>query len=1024
MRRKFFILFYFLGIGIGCAKAQNGGSDLFLADSNNYDVKQYNSENGLPQNSATGLLLDKNDFLWITTQNGLVRFDGRRFRIYDKFNTPAIRSNRFSVIAESSQGEVLLGSSFDPSEIYKVSPDYTVVTDTTRTRISHKFLHINSKGFFDGTPLFKYYASVGKTIDSQFLNGLFASETFVILNDSEVVVRDSLNKWYYLNNVSAEVHKLPVNFKGGDTHVFVLERVFCIFSESGEWLFFKHGRETTLQVDKTLSDLQKKASFMHGLSPIIGHGGDKVIIKYQNNIYELTLRQDVLSAELIFQDLEILDKIIATSFLYDKKNQRLFIATVTSGFIIVTKRLFKALTFNSSDPLDNAFKAFLLLPNKKILTQNGILDKSNRNDHHLFPADVRPDGNCFYRMKDKTIWISKDKRLHIYDSSFSTELAVDSLLLDSYIGCIIQDSRQTIWISTLASLLKVEGGKLQYVFKRHPPFVTHNIESIAEISPTEFWIASRDGIYVYDVAKNSVGEKPILPHVYARNIYRGKDNIIWVGTYGNGFYKYQMGKFIALPVDPHNYLSTAHAFLEDGLGFFWITTNHGLFRIRKKDLDDFTTGREDSLYYYYIDKSSGFITNEFNGGCNPASQMDDDGNFYFPSLDGIVYFNPGNLHPEMPDSEIFVDDFFVDSLRLDHRMTHTIKPDFHQIIVDISTPFYGLEENEKLEYTLNPAGEKWYPVNRDGRIAINRLPHGKYKLSIRKHNGSAGSRFSYTTIAFEVQPHWYNTWLFYALLALTAASLLFLLFRLRITLLRQQNVRLQIKVDERTSELEQNAIIKERLLSVIMHDMRSPLFSQALLIDHLHANFHKLGDPELNELFFLLKDSSNRICQFSTDFLLWYDSQKKGFSIKSETLKLIDFIKEATVLYKDIALRKGLYFNWNIPSGLTLISDRNMLAIVIRNLVDNAVKYTASGSISISAFQENGQIQIQVKDTGQGMTASRILEIQSINEKDMNRGGQAFGYRFIMELVRKLDGKVDIDSAPARGTTVVVSFKA
>jgi len=1023
MRRKFFILFYFLGIGIGCAKAQNGGSDLFLADSNNYDVKQYNSENGLPQNSATGLLLDKNDFLWITTQNGLVRFDGRRFRIYDKFNTPAIRSNRFSVIAESSQGEVLLGSSFDPSEIYKVSPDYTVVTDTTRTRISHKFLHINSKGFFDGTPLFKYYASVGKTIDSQFLNGLFASETFVILNDSEVVVRDSLNKWYYLNNVSAEVHKLPVNFKGGDTHVFVLERVFCIFSESGEWLFFKHGRETTLQVDKTLSDLQKKASFMHGLSPIIGHGGDKVIIKYQNNIYELTLRQDVLSAELIFQDLEILDKIIATSFLYDKKNQRLFIATVTSGFIIVTKRLFKALTFNSSDPLDNAFKAFLLLPNKKILTQNGILDKSNRNDHHLFPADVRPDGNCFYRMKDKTIWISKDKRLHIYDSSFSTELAVDSLLLDSYIGCIIQDSRQTIWISTLASLLKVEGGKLQYVFKRHPPFVTHNIESIAEISPTEFWIASRDGIYAYDVAKNSVGEKPILPHVYARTIYRAKDNSIWVGTYGNGFYKYHMGKFIALPMDRQNYLSTAHAFLEDDLGFFWITTNHGLFRIRKKDLDEFTAGREDSLYYYYIDKSSGFITNEFNGGCNPASQTDDAGNFYFPSLAGIVYFNPGSLHPDMPDSEIFVDDLFVDSLRLDHRLTHTIKPDFHQIIVDITTPFYGLEENLKMEYTLDPGG-KWYAVNRDGRITINRLPHGKYKLTIRKHNGSARYRFTNMAISFEVQPHWYNTWLFYALLALTAGSLLFLLFRLRIRILRMQNLRLQIKVDERTSELEQSTIIKERLLSVIMHDMRSPLFSQALLIDQLHSNFHKLSEAELNKLFFLLKDSNNRLCQFSTDFLIWYDTQKEGFSIRREDIELHDFIKETTILYKDIALRKGLYFDWDIPARLTLLSDRNMLATVIRNLVDNAVKYTTSGSIGISALQKNGHVQIQVKDTGRGMTALKIRQIRAINEKDTNRTGQTFGYRFIIELVRKLNGEVDIESAPEGGTTVVVSFRS
>ena len=1024
MRRKFLFLFCLFGIGVVWAEAQNGGSVLSPADRNNYDIKQYNSENGLPQNSATGLLLDKNNFLWITTQNGLVRFDGRRFRIYDKSNTPAIRSNRFSVIAESSQNEVLLGSSFDPSEIYKVGPDYKVVVDTARTRIPHKFLHINSTGIFDCTPLFNHYTRARDGIDTVFLDSLCASETYLILNDNEMVVRDSRNVWYYLNNVSAEVNKLPVSIKDEGAHIFVLNGIFCVFSEKGEWLCFQHGKEKNLSVDKAVSELLKGAFSRPGQKLMIGRpGGDHVIIRHQNDIYELSLHNDVLRAELIFQDLKILDELIATSFLFDKKNQRLFIATVTTGFFIVTKRLFKAVTFNSPDRLDNAFKAFLLLPNKNILTQNGILDKSNENDHLLFKKDLRPDGNCIYKARDRSIWVSKDKQLHIYDSNFSKELAVDSLQLDSYISCIIEDTRHTIWISTLTSLLKIEGGKLQYVFKHYTPFVNHNIESIAEVSPMEFWIATRDGIYIYDIVKNRVGEEPVLPHVYARNFYRARDNSIWVATYGNGYYKYHMGKFIAFPVDQQNYLSTAHTFLEDDFGFFWINTNHGLFRTRKKDLDDFAVGRNNSLYYYHIDKTSGFNTNEFNGGCNPASQMDDEGNFYFPSLNGIVYFNPGRVFPEMPDRGIFVDDLFVDSLPLDYRMTHVIKPDFHRLIVDITTPFFGLEENLKLEYTLDSNGGKWYPVNRDGRITINRLPHGRYKLLVRKENGSAENRFTHMAIAFEVQHHWYNTWIFFSLVALAAGSLLFLLYRLRTRILLRQNLRLQMKVDERTSELEQSTIIKERLLSVIMHDMRSPMFSQALLIDHLHKNFHRFSEQELDELFFLLKDSSNRLCQFSTDFLIWYDSQKQGFSVKREDIDLVDFIKETTVIYESIALRKGLDFYRDVASGLVLISDRNILAIVIRNLVDNAVKYTGSGSVGISAYQEDGQIQIQVKDTGQGMTALKIEEITSFNEKDTNTTGPTFGYRFIMELAQKLNGEVDIESAPARGTTVVVSFK-
>jgi len=1024
MKTKFLFLFCFFGIGVEWAEAQIGGRDLSPADRNNYDIKQYSSENGLPQNSATGLLLDKNNFLWITTQNGLVRFDGRRFRIYDKANTPAIRSNRFSVIAESSQREVLLGSSFDPLEIYKVGPDYKVVVDTPRTRIPHKFIHINSKGIFDCTSLFKHYAKARNGIDTVFLDSLCSSETYLILNDNEIVVRDSRSDWYYLNNVSAEVNKLPAGIKDEGAHIFVLQGIFCVFTESGEWRFFEHGREITLQVDKRVSALLKTAFSRSGQKLMIGRpGGDHVIIRHQNDIYELSLHDGVLRAELIFKDLKILDQLIPTSFLFDRKNQRLFIATVTTGFFIVTKRLFKAVTFNSPDRLDNAFKAFLLLPNKNILTQNGILNKSNENDHRLFEKELRPDGNCIYKARDRSIWVSRDRQLHIYDSNFSRELIVDSLQLDAYISCIIEDARNTIWISTLTSLLKIERGKLQYVVRNHPPFVNHNIESITEVSPTVFWIATRNGIYVYDMTKNSIDENPVLPHVYARNFYRAKDNSLWVATYGNGYYKYHMGKFIAFPVDQQNYLSTAHTFLEDDFGFFWINTNHGLFRTRKKDLDDFAAGRTKSLYYYHIDKSSGFNTNEFNGGCNPASQTDEEGNFYFPSLDGIVYFNPGRVNPEMPDREIFVDDLFVDSMKLDYRQIHTIKSDFHRLIVDITTPFFGLEENLKLEYTLDSNGGKWYPVNRDGRITINRLPHGKYALLVRKHNGNAENRFTHMAIDFEVQPHWYNTWIFFSLLALAAGSLLFFLYRLRTQILLRQNLRLQMKVDERTSELEQSTRIKERLLSVIMHDMRSPMFSQALLIDHLHKNFHRFSEQELDDLFFLLKDSSNRLCQFSTDFLIWYDSQRQGFSIEREDIELVDFIKETTVIYESIAIRKGLYFNRDIQSGLVLMSDRHMLAIVIRNLVDNAVKYTSSGSIGISAIREDGHIQIEVKDTGQGMTASKIEELRSFDDKDTNKPGPTFGYRFIMELARKLNGEVDINSAPARGTTVVVSFK-
>src|SRR5262249_32624823 len=150
------------------------------------------------------------------------------------------------------------------------------------------------------------------------------------------------------------------------------------------------------------------------LKPIVGPGGDQLIIRHQNDIYEISLHDNILTTDLIFHDLRILDDILATSFLFDKKHRRLFIATLTSGFLIVTQKPFRALAFTSANRVDNTIRAFLLLPGKKILTPSGILDKRNSNDHRLFTPAFKPDGNCFFKARNRSIWASKEKRLHIY----------------------------------------------------------------------------------------------------------------------------------------------------------------------------------------------------------------------------------------------------------------------------------------------------------------------------------------------------------------------------------------------------------------------------------------------------------------------------------------------------------------------------------------------------------------------------------------------------------------------------------
>jgi signal transduction histidine kinase len=291
-------------------------------------------------------------------------------------------------------------------------------------------------------------------------------------------------------------------------------------------------------------------------------------------------------------------------------------------------------------------------------------------------------------------------------------------------------------------------------------------------------------------------------------------------------------------------------------------------------------------------------------------------------------------------------------------------------------------------------------------------------------NGWGPDNVSYASVSFEVLPHWYNTKAFMALLIVLLVGFIFVLLSLRTQFLRRQNFRLQLKVEDRTHELEQSTLLKERLISVIMHDLRSPLFSQSLLINHLDERYDTLDKAEVREILGYLKESSNKMCQFSSDFLVWYNSQKGGFVIKNELIVLDEFVRETVALYKDMARRKGISIEYDIPPGLTFFSDSNILSIILRNLVDNAVKYTQQGTVSIVAERVDGLTRIRVDDTGPGMPAVKIREILSYTEEDTYKATTTFGYRFITELLRKLGGTLSIEARPGSGTMVVINFRA
>jgi signal transduction histidine kinase len=986
-------------------------------------VAQYSSDNGLPQNTVNDLLMDNNHFLWIATHKGLVRWDGQRFKVYNTSNTPAIKSNRFPLISETIRGKIYFPTDFDDSSIYRVTDDYRIALDSGYTRIKRKLITYHSNGIFDYDRL---VAAVRKRAHApnelSLLDRLFKPEAFWIFDEQEAVLAEGRN-YYYVNGKEGVVGRiedrcLPKSRPKG----FAIGHVFCIAHNDGTVHCYEENHRIGIRSGAGINLLLKGFSGLNSCKFSIFSKGGQTLLRKGNDFYRLVIQEATLRAIRIFANLTCMQNQPVTAMVYDSLSDMLLLGTSNAGLWVIRRRIFQTLIFPSNDRNDNELMAFQVLSHGRILTGNGILDSRSAKNSRLFDIPRRMDGICIFRDNKGFIWCSKHRRIWRYEPDLSRGTLKDTGQLESYMTGMAVDSGNLLWLATSSSLFRIEDGKIRPVVVKYGAFKDHPIESIASISAQQLWLATRNGLYEYDKLNGKINPRPILPDTYVRCIFHARDGSIWIGSYGRGFFKYVGGVFYRMPLDADRYLEEAHAFLEDKKGYLWISTNHGLFRAREDDLDRVITDKESRPFLYYCDKSYGFATNEFNGGCNPAAAFDSSGNFYFPSMAGMVYFLPDSCPIELPDRPIFVDEFNVDSVELDPHKFSKIESGFRRILVQVSTPFYGASENVQLEFGLGSG--RWYPVSRDGTILLNQLPSGEYHLQIRKLNGWGMANFTTLDIPFEVTPYWYNApWIWIA----AWVGVLTLVVKLRTRILKRQNLKLQIKVDERTHELEESAIAKEQLLSVIMHDLRSPLQAQNFIIQNLYKDFRKLNPDDTQRLLLELAESGKNIQQFSADFLVWYDSQKHDFAVKKTFLKVQPLLETITTIFQQISIHLGIRLTYAVEPGLQVFTDEHLLAIVVRNIVDNAIKHTESGTIGISAFKADRKVHIRVEDTGRGMhpdMVRQLMEPAKVFGRAGTKSGQNYGYRFIREFTGWLDASLEIESRLGTGTVVTLILPA
>lgn len=975
------------------------------SNTQSFRVQYFTNDNGLPQNSIKGLAFDEHGNLWIGTEGGIACYNGQEIK--KNFEIQTFKRIAYVRATKDRKLFILDGA----GNIY---------------RINGKSLSLSKIDNESNDPHAYFWHISSENSKLEVLNKVYrADKHFQYILISAIGEIYQLGDNYDLNFVEKQSKKigLPAGTKKVtllDDMVMAIDSLQFYLIKKGEILHSSNSVSGDLPPDLKMSELLHAFYFQ-------SEGNTYAILR--NTLFLLQYKNEKLQFKTIFSGLPELVGI--NSAVYSSANEMLILGSYTNGMAVIQPSPFKSiiaenstLSPGSNTSISNNIMSQLLLADTSILASNGILYKKEGYKRsglsELFPYHLFQDSknNLWYSINHKYTLVRQNPEgeitwtrkfpYYVFDIK---ELPGGAYLLAESTDLYLLDKYDSIKLLNSIS----QFGKM-------------DIYKVFDFSASHYWVATDRGVFTFDKKNYKLERIPELEGKYVRTIIRTNDQNIWIGTYGDGYYLHFKNQFHKMPVDRNQSLLFAHHFEPDSKGFLWISTNNGLFQVLESDLLAYIQNKNTQIYFQNYDKTYGFTTNEFNGGGTNPGLTTQDGMISLASLNGLVWFYPEKVQALLPDKPIYITSFSVDSIVYDSiPETIVLAPDFLRVVFNVSTPFFGNPLNLSIEFRLMGQDTTWRRIDGDKIIKFNNLRHGSYTLQLRKQNGFGVNNYTYLHQEIIVKPNLYNTAIFYIVIAGILVALLVIIWNRMIKRHQSQKDNLEKNIIERTEnlahtvdELKKITQQNEMLLGILVHDVKAPLSFTHELIKNLDFYWDDINEEEKRMYISELSKSTLKLSVFMQEFLTWMTLQQ-GVNIYAgkNPVYIKHVFTSVTEFLEMTGANKENRITLDMPGNILLKSNPQLVEIIVRNIVENACKYTEKGLISLSATQIENQVCITCDDNGQGMTE---LEIQTLLEqKDTEADFSSsfkMGYQVILKILERLNGKIEISSKPGIGTKV------
>lgn len=648
------------------------------------------------------------------------------------------------------------------------------------------------------------------------------------------------------------------------------------------------------------------------------------------------------------------------------------------------------------------------------------------------------------------IWIGSYKGgLSLFNPASKTfkhyqkkENDTSGLLLND-IRKIVEDKDGNLWLAVHGKGVSCFNPNTE-TFKNYTQRIGFWTNDIFVSADGAIWVATSTGLFrkeykQQDFSSVYLNDKTI-PETFVNCIYQDYNKHMWFGTL-HGVYFYNETEKQFEKITASSVLSNAaiKSIIQDRHGLFFIATNSGLFRYNPSTnvIDIF--GVKDGL------QSENFIIN---------SSYKSDETLYLGTNNGFVWFNTTALSIVKTTIPIYLTDVRIFNTSMQHNTHYSldksiiymkelaVSHDDNYISFCFAFPSYITgSSNLNFEYMLKGFDKNWQQGNRQMMATYTSIPPGNYELHVRliKNNFY---KLSQNELVFKltVHPPFYATWWFRLLAFVSITLLIMYYFRLKKRQWIRANQLLELKIAERTkeiqeqnkqleaqrTELEQTNKTKDKLFSIIAHDLRSPftaiLSMSAYLTEHLSLN----SSVKVKEITQGISKASKNAYDVLENLLQWAQSQTGRLVYRPSWVPInqtIHSIIEASSLQ---AMDKNIVVDFKSTQLLEAEVDRSMFETIVRNLLHNAIKYShQDGLIEVQLETTSNGFNFVIKDNGVGMsdeTINQILkrEVLISHQGTMGEVGTGIGLSVVREFVQLHRAHWTITSE--KGTTITILF--